>query len=425
MRGDVRCKRVVTQWLVLLCTLAFTAGRSPAPAAADDGATTAPIAAPAPELPEKQQGALWVFDRIVLRGPWGEQPGEIGKVMWDADASPEDTIMVIRGPRDLTVTPDGRLCLTDTYNHRVQCFGPDGMLQWVVGRKGLERGEFWGPVARAVIGPSGDVYASQFPPERPEDAEARARWERADREAWRRGVMRLTPAGRLVFSTYDSATDDATFLTETGDNPPWVRKGFWVDRRGRIYQFMRSREECGMARFDSDGRLKRTWPMPTDLTAYELLLAPGDVFMAVKHTREAVPAGDGRWRHPILIRRWNSDGEALPPIKVEVTGVCEEWYASIPRPDAKGRMVIGHTDVLLRPHGAGDPGNLITTLLLVSPEGEVLGQQGYRELLAQAPGFAAQAPGDGFGSRVDSSGHLYFSLLFEDEYQIARFRLRE
>ena len=63
------------------------------------------------------------------------------------------------GPRDIIILDDGMLAVTDTGNHRLQLFDPDGNFIQHIGFLGAQMGQFHEPVGLA-IGPDGFVYVA-------------------------------------------------------------------------------------------------------------------------------------------------------------------------------------------------------------------------------------------------------------------------
>ena len=63
------------------------------------------------------------------------------------------------GPRDIIILDDGVLAVTDTGNHRLQLFDPDGNFIQHIGFLGAQMGQFHEPVGLA-IGPDGFVYVA-------------------------------------------------------------------------------------------------------------------------------------------------------------------------------------------------------------------------------------------------------------------------
>lgn len=97
---------------------------------------------------------LWVSNlaahRIeVYHGASGKWLRSIGR---NGDASGE-----FRYPTNLAVSPDGRVCIVDTMNHRVQRFAHDGTWQQTIGRAGDGIGCFSLP-RDAGFGPDGTLF---------------------------------------------------------------------------------------------------------------------------------------------------------------------------------------------------------------------------------------------------------------------------
>jgi DNA-binding beta-propeller fold protein YncE len=74
-------------------------------------------------------------------------------------ASGETGAGLFFGPRDIVILGDGALAITDTGNHRLQLFTPEGAFIQQVGFLGAQIGQFYEPVSLA-IGPDGFVYVA-------------------------------------------------------------------------------------------------------------------------------------------------------------------------------------------------------------------------------------------------------------------------
>lgn len=386
------------------------------------------LGASIPDAPGKREEhsgkGRWVFDRIVLHLRWGDQPGQIGRSLFDADASPKRTYRVTRGPR-ITVNPDQSLCIADAANSRVQHFDRDGKLRWHVGGKGLARGQVSGWIRRALVGPSGDVYFTQTQPIlfREEDGKVlkeheadSAAWQHAGEEAWRLGVIRLTPAGRFVFSTHaaelpaDSESRRIPYATD-----------FWVDDNSCIYEVWAPRGE--MARFTPSGAFERSWSIPAIATGAVCLGRNGRFYWV--REGKARPLPDGTWEHRMEIRGWDTDGRELRATEARTTGSSQEWGAVVKGVDTRQRLVIWHSDDQPLPDGTVIAEKMVFSLLLVDGDGRVIAKQNWRDLLASVPRPQPEVPGTHQGLVVGSSLDLYWSLFFENEFQLARFRWEE
>jgi DNA-binding beta-propeller fold protein YncE len=64
-------------------------------------------------------------------------------------------------PYAVCVDKQDNFYVADFGNHRVQCFNPDGRLQYVCGKRGSEEGDFEMPVGLAVDG-NGALYVADL-----------------------------------------------------------------------------------------------------------------------------------------------------------------------------------------------------------------------------------------------------------------------
>ena len=83
-----------------------------------------------------------------------------GRVLGFSTAGePRGSAGELYGPRGVTVSPDGRVWVTDTGNHRVVSYGPDFAEPKVIGRQGKGSEEFSSPIGIAAA-PSGLIYVA-------------------------------------------------------------------------------------------------------------------------------------------------------------------------------------------------------------------------------------------------------------------------
>jgi hypothetical protein len=93
----------------------------------------------APEAPKEPERLIKEEGLSLLSGHEGYMPGEY------------------REPRGMVTGPDGSIYVADTFNHRIQCFGPQGQFLWWTGEQGEEPGNFNEPCDVAVDD-AGNVY---------------------------------------------------------------------------------------------------------------------------------------------------------------------------------------------------------------------------------------------------------------------------
>ncbi|MBI3947085.1 MAG: hypothetical protein HY321_14260 [Armatimonadetes bacterium] len=359
----------------------------------------------------------WKLDTIVLRCDWGSSPGEVGKIVADLDANPDSSYLLTFGPPTVVVARDGGLCIADTHNRRVQFFDAHGRLRWCVGRAGLRPGEFSGGLIRAVVGPTGDVYVKQSRalPREPDDPAARAK---LDQEAWRSGVMCLTPKGAFRFSTHA----DPAFAKALGVPPEDLKpvRDFWVDDRGRIYEsYWQGRSV--IACFRPDGTFDRLW-WPGERATSLAFGGPGRFYGLSFKPVGALPSGE--WRHRLDIRRWRPDGERLPPLMVETTGRTKHWTADLTGVGTDGSLVVQVIDEMPEPSGISLASKAIVLLLLITPDGKILVQQNAEDLYGALLPPDAKPKVGATGFFVGGVNDLYFNPYSEKDYPIARFILK-
>lgn len=362
-------------------------------------------------LGQSSRSGHWTFDRVVLHAAWGSKPGEVGKLVYDADASPGDVYLTTAGPRCITVGSDGSLCVADTHNYRVQVFDQGGELRRVIGGKGLGRGRFAGSVEKAVVGPRGRVYAGQIG-----NRIKKETFPVAAADVWRTGVMSFAPQGTLLFSTRDRLgsplRDAASSLRDAGD-------GFWIDTRGRIYEWWMLAEM--MVRYTPKGGFDRCLRPPFRLAdvARLHLGRDGVFYSASRGPTKRLP--DGTWSQPIHIERWRPEEDARAPLVVQQTGRTSEWWVTLVGICPNGIAVVMHVDHQPEAGGLVRIDKSVSTLLAVDPKGEVVAEQDWRRLRASIPTRAAEVPHSHGGLFVGPSLELYWPLVFDKEFQVARF----
>lgn len=355
--------------------------------------------------------AQWTLQGIVLRLPWGDGPGEVGKQIFRFAMSPDTPFT--SGPTRVTVDRDGGFCIADAHNARVIYCDAAGKFRWAVGRKGFRPGEFSGTIRKAVVGPSGSIYVIQTA------AVESSQETNAAGEAWRTGVICLTAEGHFRFSTHaGSALSEA--LGADVANLPFVRD-FWIDDEGRIYEQLYW-DGTVIARFAADGRFERLWRPEPDL-GRPLMFGAGEFYTVSWEKGRALPSG--RWTHSIYIDRWQRTGERLPRLVVEVTSRTQHWSASLVGVGVTGNVVIRTVDELPEPDGTSFGSKMRLTLLLVDRGGKVIVTQDRAELLRQLPG-QQQAPfGQGsVGMFVGGASDLYFNPYSDKDFHLAKFALK-
>jgi len=91
------------------------------------------------------------FEKIVL-GKWGDKPGEIGL---GQDPTVEHGIGAVM-PNDIDVDPAGNLYVVDQVNSRVQVFGPDNRLKYIVYDESQK--EWLSYVTGMVVSKNDEIY---------------------------------------------------------------------------------------------------------------------------------------------------------------------------------------------------------------------------------------------------------------------------
>jgi sugar lactone lactonase YvrE len=92
------------------------------------------------------------LQKFTLDGQWVTTLGESG-----SPESPESGGGLFFGPRDILILSDGSLLVTDTGNHRLQLFDPDGNFIRAVGGNGALPGQFFEPVGIG-LNSDGSIY---------------------------------------------------------------------------------------------------------------------------------------------------------------------------------------------------------------------------------------------------------------------------
>ena len=94
-------------------------------------------------------------------GKWGKTPQvTLQPVRTIGDVDTEDENFAFNQPSDLAVDAQGRLCVLDSGNHRVQVFSPDGKYIKTIGRQGQGPGEFFMPNS-IDLDRNGNLYVSE------------------------------------------------------------------------------------------------------------------------------------------------------------------------------------------------------------------------------------------------------------------------
>lgn len=185
-------------------------------------------------------------------------------------------------PHGLWIGPDGRVFSTDTGDHTVRIFTPDGALLQTLGTPGQPGapGMPFNQPTRAVAGPSGDIFVS--------DGYGQNR------------VHRFAPDGRLLHSWGEPGSGPGQF-----DTP----HSLWVDADERVYVVDRGNGRVQV--FDGDGAFVSAWEgfrFPHDI-----FLAPDGTFL-VTDCAPREPASDLPYHRTMPaapIRRYTRDGAFL------------------------------------------------------------------------------------------------------------------
>ena len=142
------------------------------------------------------------------------------------------------GPRDLAVSADGNLLITDTGNHRVQVMTPDGVFVTQFGKQGFELAQFSEPTSLDVSA-NGTLYIA---------------------EAWARRVQRFS-ADYLPIDTFNVSAWKGNSI----DNKPYIA----LDRSDRV--FISDPEGNQIIFFDAVGQyLGRFGRFGSDLSTFNL-----------------------------------------------------------------------------------------------------------------------------------------------------------
>lgn len=185
-------------------------------------------------------------------------------------------------PHGLWIGPDARVYTTDTGDHTVRIFAPDGALLQTLGTPGHPGapGTPFNQPTRAVAGPSGDLFVT--------DGYGQNR------------VHRCSPDGRLRHSWGEPGSGPGQF-----DTP----HSLWVDDDERVYVVDRGNARVQV--FAGDGAFLAAWEgfrFPHDI-----FRAPDGTFL-VTDCAPREPAGTLPYHQTMPsapIRRFTRDGECL------------------------------------------------------------------------------------------------------------------
>lgn len=134
------------------------------------------------------------------------------------------------GPRDVVVDPDGRVIVSDTGNKRIVIFGPNGEGIAEFGEEGYDPGQFYEPVGLA-LDDDGNLYVA---------------------DTWNQRIQSFEPDGAGSFQPLDS-WDIYGWYGQSLDNKPFLA----ADEQ--IHIFATDPEGVRVLEFTSEGEIVRFW----------------------------------------------------------------------------------------------------------------------------------------------------------------------
>jgi DNA-binding beta-propeller fold protein YncE len=156
------------------------------------------------------------------------------------------------GPGGLAVDKDGNIYVADTWNHRMQKFGPDGkvLMAWggvinlaeaPAGADPENNGRFYGPRGVA-IGPDGNIYVT---------------------DTGNKRVLIFDTSGNFVRKIDSGVTPAKAQANYPFDKPGEMNEpiGIAVDSAGNVY--VADSRNNRIQKFGPDGKALAQWPVPT------------------------------------------------------------------------------------------------------------------------------------------------------------------
>ncbi|MFC1921872.1 flippase activity-associated protein Agl23 [Chloroflexota bacterium] len=134
------------------------------------------------------------------------------------------------GPRDVVVDPDGRVIVSDTGNKRIVVFGPDGDFIAEFGEEGYAQGQFYEPVGLAVDD-EGHLYVA---------------------DTWNQRIQSFIPDDTGSFEPLNS-WDIFGWYDQSLDNKPFL------DVDDQMNVFATDPEGVRVLQFTSEGEIIRYW----------------------------------------------------------------------------------------------------------------------------------------------------------------------
>ncbi|HEY6074149.1 MAG TPA: NHL repeat-containing protein, partial [Anaerolineales bacterium] len=174
-------------------------------------------------------GAVYVTDtwnhRVQKFSPDGKpllQWGHFGQA---------ETLDALYGPRGIAVGPDGRIYVADTGNKRIVVFDANGNGITQFGTGGFDPGQFDEPVGIAVDS-TGKVYVA---------------------DTWNQRIQTFLPSSDGLTFTPDKQWDVYGWFGQSLDNKPFIA----VDQQGRV--FITDPEGYRVMEFSNSGELLQVW----------------------------------------------------------------------------------------------------------------------------------------------------------------------
>jgi DNA-binding beta-propeller fold protein YncE len=134
------------------------------------------------------------------------------------------------GPRDVVVDPEGRVIITDTGNKRIAIFGPDGESIAEFGEEGFAAGQFNEPVGLA-LDVEGNLYVA---------------------DTWNQRIQSFSPDGQGSFLPMDS-WDVFGWYGQSLDNKPFLAAD------DQIHIFATDPEGVRVLELTNEGEIVRYW----------------------------------------------------------------------------------------------------------------------------------------------------------------------